>query len=119
MRVLELTHGSNGWHAHYHAVLFLSGPLDDEAAAMEMLLSLADLALVTRVEEAAAQHAVTPGEFVTQAVAVFSTQASDEDWVSLIGAMGHTADPGQVCLKKMVAFALRPVKTSHVCGHHA
>ena len=92
--------------------------LDDEAAAMEMLLSLGDLALVTRVEEAAAQHAVTPGEFAAQAVALFSNQASDEDWVSLIGVMGQTADPGQVCLKKMVEFALRPAKASHGCGHH-
>jgi hypothetical protein len=92
--------------------------LDDEAAAMEMLLSLGDLALVTRVEEAAVQHAVTPGEFAAQAVALFSNQASDEDWVSLIGVMGQTTDPGQVCLKKMVEFALRPAKASHGCGHH-
>lgn len=31
VRVLELTHGANGWHAHYHAVLFVGEPLDDQA----------------------------------------------------------------------------------------
>jgi hypothetical protein len=92
---------------------------EDEAAAMEALVGLGDLALVRRVEEAAAQQDLTPGEFAAQAVAVFSTQASDEDWVSLVGVMGQTADPGQACLKKMVEFALRPTRASHACGHHA
>lgn len=37
VRVLELTHGENGWHAHYHAALFLSAPLtaDDESELRE------------------------------------------------------------------------------------
>ncbi len=91
--------------------------LDDEAAAMETLVSLGDLALLRRVEEAAAEHALTPGEFAAQAVGSFSSRASDEDWVSLIGVMGRTAEPGQACLKGMVEFALRPAATS-ACHHH-
>lgn len=93
--------------------------LDDEAAAMEALVGLGDLALLARVEAAAAAEDLTLGEFAAQAVQVFSAQAADDDWVSLIGVMGRTQDPGQVCLRKMVEFALRPTGASHACGHHA
>jgi len=93
--------------------------LDDESFAMETLVSMGDLSLLARVEETASREDLTAGEFVTQAVHVFSNEASDEDWVSLIGAMGKTQDPGQVCLKKMVEFALRPAGVPHACGHHA
>jgi hypothetical protein len=62
---------------------------------------------------------MTAGEFAAQAVRMFSDTASDEDWVSLIGVMGQTQDPGQICLKKMVEFALRPpTGGAHACGHH-
>lgn len=92
--------------------------LDDEAHAMQTLIGLGDLALVVRVEEAAAGEGLTPGAFAAQAVQLFSNQASDEDWVSLIGVMGQTTDPGQACLRKMVEFALRPSRgAGHACGH--
>lgn len=29
VRVLELTYGANGWHAHYHAALFVHAPLSE------------------------------------------------------------------------------------------
>lgn len=90
---------------------------EDAAAALEALVGLGDLALLARVEDAAAAAELTPGAFAAQAVEVFSTRASDEDWVSLIGAMGQTADPGQACLKRMIEFALKPAGPSHVCGH--
>jgi hypothetical protein len=93
--------------------------LDDEAVAMEALVGLGDLALLACVEGAAEVEGITAGEFAAQAVQAFSTGASDEDWVSLIGVMGQTSDPGQACLKKMVEFALRPAApTPHACGHH-
>ena len=93
--------------------------LEDEAVAMEALVALGDLPLVARVQEAAACDGLTAGEFAAQAVRLFSDTASDEDWVSLIGVMGQTQDPGQICLKKMVEFALRPqTGGTHACGHH-
>lgn len=96
--------------------------LEDEAVAAETLLALGDLALMMRVEEAAAARELTAGEFAAEAVARFSSQASDEDWVSLIGVIGQTDDPGRVCLRKMIEFALKPgraAKAPHVCSHHA
>ena len=92
--------------------------LDDEVHAMQTLIGLGDLALVVRVEQAATGEGLTPGAFAARAVQLFSSQASDEDWVSLIGVMGQTADPGQACLRKMVEFALRPLRgAGHACGH--
>lgn len=92
--------------------------LDDEVHAMQTLIGLGDLALVVRVEQAATGEGLTPGVFAARAVQLFSSQASDEDWVSLIGVMGQTADPGQACLRKMVEFALRPLRgAGHGCGH--
>jgi hypothetical protein len=93
--------------------------LDDETFAMEALVGLGDLALLAKVEGAAEAEGITPGDFAARAVQAFSDGASDEDWVSLIGVMGRTSDPGQVCLRKMVEFALRPATGApHACGHH-
>lgn len=90
---------------------------EDEAVAVEALVSLGDLPLLAQVEEAAAAQGGTPGEFAASAVAIFSQTASDEDWVSLIGAMGRSADPGQACLKRMIEYRLRPPVPRQGCGH--
>jgi hypothetical protein len=92
--------------------------LDDEDAALEALLGLDDIVLLSRVEAAAASEGMTTGAFAAQAVGIFSDQASDEDWVSLIGVMGQTTDPGHACLKRMVEYALRPPQAAQDCGHH-
>ncbi len=92
--------------------------LEDEAVATEALLAAGDLALIARVQEAAAAREVTPGEFAADAVQTFTTQASDDDWVSLIGVMGQTTEPGTVCLRGMIEFALAPRPAASACGHH-
>jgi hypothetical protein len=92
--------------------------LEDETVATETLVGLNDLVLLARVEQASTAEDMTPGEYASQAVRVFSNAATDEDWVSLIGVMGQTTEPGLVCLKKMIEFALKPKVTSNGCGHH-
>jgi hypothetical protein len=85
--------------------------------AMQALIELGDLVLLTRVEAAAAAEQLTAGGFTARAVDRFSSQASDEDWVSLIGVMGQTSDPGQACLRNILQFALRPPKEAvHACS---
>lgn len=91
--------------------------LDDEAVATEALIRLDDLILLGRVQEAAEQDGVAPGEFAARAVRLFSDAASDEDWVSMIGVMGQTTEPGTACLRRMIEFALRTPGGSHACGH--
>lgn len=90
--------------------------LDDEAVANETLLRLDDLVLLGRVRKAAAHEGETAGAFAARAVRLFSDSASDEDWVSMIGVMGQTTEPGMACLRRMVEFALRPQGGAHACG---
>lgn len=92
--------------------------LDDADVAMETLLGMGDIVLLSRIEAAATQAGMAPGAFTAQAVATFADRASDEDWVSLIGVMGQTTDPGQACLKRMIEYALRPSQAAQGCGHH-
>jgi hypothetical protein len=48
--------------------------LDDEAIAMQTLVGLGDLVLLTQVETAAAAEGLTAGGFAARAVNLFSTR---------------------------------------------
>jgi hypothetical protein len=91
--------------------------LDDEAFADETLVRLGDLPLLARARTKAEHDGLTLGEFAAQAVQNFANRASDDDWVSLIGVMGRTDAPGEICLKTMVEFALQPTGAAYACGH--
>ncbi len=73
--------------------------LEDEGVADAALASLDDLKLAASITDCAAAEGVTPGAYAASAVALFAETASDEDWVSLMGALGHSADPGTTFLK--------------------
>lgn len=75
-------------------------------AAVEMLLSLDDLALVARVRDAAAAEEVTAGAFVAGAVERFAAQADDAAWLTLLGQMARSQSPGQVLLRQALKHAL-------------
>lgn len=90
--------------------------LEDETTAMETLVALGDLALLAKVESAAACDDLTPGAFAARAVAIFANSASDEDWVTLFGKLGRAEDPGAACLSQMLAFSLVPPAKA-ACGH--
>lgn len=85
---------------------------DDEAVAAEALASLDDLPLVARVREAAAAESVTAGEFAAVAVQRFSSEADDEAWVTAIGQIGQSKQPGLVLLRRALAWALEPQPAS-------
>ena len=91
--------------------------LDDEAVAAEALVQLNDLVLLGRVREASSQAGVAPGAFAARAVRLFSDGAADEDWITMLGIMGQSAEPGLACLRRMVEFALRPPERSQTCEH--
>jgi len=79
---------------------------EDEAVAAEVLMALGDVALMARVSAAAAEQDVTLGEFAADSVQRFATYASDEDWVTMLGAMARTDDPGRVLLDRALSAAL-------------
>jgi hypothetical protein len=84
----------------------------EESVALESLLSLDDLALTARVSEACEQHDYTLGEFAALAVRSYAASASDEEWVTAIGAMGRTNVPGQELLRRSLTWMLEAHKAA-------
>lgn len=74
--------------------------LTDETAAVETILGAGDLTLLTMVKERAAAEGLDLAACVTQTVQRYTHEASDEEWVTLIGLMNRANDPGAVCLKR-------------------
>jgi len=84
--------------------------LEDEVFASETLFALDDLALTTRVLAVAAENHLSAGEFATQSVGQFVNDATDEDWLTLIGLMSRADNPGQIFLRRVLSEALEPPK---------
>ena len=90
--------------------------LGDEVFAAEALIGLGDLALMVEVEKAAEHfHESTPA-YAVEAVRRFEAFADDEDWVSLMGALGRAEDPGATCLRHMLAWSLRTDRQDEAAG---
>ena len=90
---------------------------EDESVAMETLMAIGDLSHIAQVREAASSEGISPGAFLSRATRIFTNEASEDDWLSLMGAMGRAEDPGLVCLQRMLAFAFRPRGAAHACSH--
>ena len=80
---------------------------DDEAFATETVLRVGDVALLAAMRKQAEEEGETLGSFARAAVQRFAAEADDEAWVSLLGALARTQDPGTVCLMRAFAYASR------------
>ena len=80
---------------------------DDEAFAAETVLRVGDVGLLARMQKQAEAEGETLGSFARAAVQRFMATADDETWVSLIGALARTQDPGAVCLTLAFAYVSR------------
>lgn len=78
----------------------------DTGAAAEAVLGLGDLALLHSVRRQAEARGLEIGEFAASAVGQYAAAASDEEWVTLLGAMNRDPDPGLVCFRRALAHAL-------------
>ena len=85
----------------------------DETDAAEMLRALGDLALAARVSKAAEAEGLTAGELVLRSVDLFVAQASDEDWLTIVGMMARTDDPGGAFLRHVLSFAFAKNATAN------
>jgi hypothetical protein len=90
--------------------------LEDETVAAEALLSLDDLPLVARVAEASASAGLPPGAYAAGAVGRFVAEATDEEWLSLIGAMGRQRSGGRVPATRVVPRPVRLTGSVPVCA---
>jgi hypothetical protein len=79
---------------------------EDETVASETILRLGDLSLVASLRERAEAAGVTLGAYAAGTVRRFAAEASDETWITLMGALARADDPGAVCLKHAFAHGL-------------
>ncbi len=78
----------------------------DESVAAEAILALGDLTLLASVRKEAEARGLEVGAFAAGAVRHFAAHASDEEWVTLLGAMNHDPNPGIVCFRRALTHAL-------------
>ena len=81
--------------------------LTDEASAAEAILRSGDLKLLAAAQEHAAVEGLDLAACVTQTISRYTNEASDEEWVTLMGLLNRSADPGTVCLRRAFEHAQR------------
>ena len=85
----------------------LLADLTDETKALETILGVGDLTLLTAVRERAATDGVELGAYVVETMQRYASEASDEEWITLMGALNRSLDPSATCLKRAFEHALR------------
>lgn len=83
----------------------LLAQLTDETTALEALVQLGDLTLLETARGKAAAEGLDLASYVTQTVQRYTATASDEEWVTLMGLLNRSPDPGATCLKRAFAYA--------------
>ena len=79
---------------------------NDDSVAAETILRLDGLALVARLTKEAEAQGCSLGEFAASSVRQYAANAPDEEWITLMGALGRASDPGAECMKRAFAFVL-------------
>lgn len=80
--------------------------LSDDSIATETVLAFDDLPLLARLRERATAGGMTLGAYAAAAVRRYAEEASDQEWVTLMGALGRARDPGAVCMRRAFAYVL-------------
>jgi hypothetical protein len=70
------------------------------------LIEAGALPLLARLEAAAIDFAMPPGELAGSITRVWLAQAGDDDWLRLLGVMGRSDQPGLAALVMMLEQAL-------------
>jgi len=81
--------------------------VSDDGEATEIILGAGDLRMLAAMKERAQAAGLDLASFAKAAVVRYAAQASDEEWITLMGLIGRTSDPGMVCLKRAFDDALR------------
>ena len=84
----------------------LLASLSDETAATEAILSVNDLSLLTAVRQRAQADGLDLPAYVAGTVRRYASEATDEEWITLMGLLNRAPDPGAVCLKRALEYAL-------------
>lgn len=79
----------------------------DETAAEEAILGLSDLVLLAELHAQAQANGLDLGAYAAAIVNRYASEASDEEWITLMGAMGRAPDPGAIYLERALAYAIQ------------
>jgi len=85
----------------------LLNQLSDETAATEAILSVDDLPMLAAMRRQAQADGLDLPAYVAGAVRRYAAEASDEEWITLMGLLNRSPDPGTTCLKRAFEHALR------------
>lgn len=77
----------------------------EEPAVTEYLMSLGNIPLLRRLQELAQEEGETLGEYASAAVQRYASDASEEEWLTLLGLISRTDDPARVCLQRALEQA--------------
>lgn len=80
--------------------------LENERDAGEALAAIGDLVLYAEVSAMGQQFDESPPTYAAGAVARYAAGASDEEWVTLLGALERADDPGHAFLTRALRWAL-------------
>ena len=81
----------------------------DDSAAAETVIGLGDLSLLAALRQRADEEGLELGAFAALAVQRYAEQASDEEWITLMGVLSQSADPGLAFIKRALTLATHAV----------
>lgn len=74
--------------------------LRNDGEAAELILALGELSLLASARQRAEADGVDLATYARGAVQRYAAEASDDEWVSAMGALGRAFDPGMAFLKR-------------------
>jgi len=89
--------------------------LENDGEATEVILGTGDLQLLAAIRQGAEADGLDLATYAKAAVQRYAAEASDEEWVTLMGIINRSSDPGAVCLKRALAYALLTSEGGTVC----
>jgi len=78
---------------------------EDEASAADAIFNLGDLRMVAVLRIRAEAEGLELGTFAARAVRRYA-EASDEEWITLLGELARSDDPGLAFLRRALVHAM-------------
>ncbi len=85
----------------------LLSQFSDESVATETILGFGDIALIAKLRARAAANGQSLGVYTGTAVRRYTTEASDEEWITLMGALSAAKDPGLIFMQRAFEYILK------------
>ncbi|MGB8637613.1 MAG: hypothetical protein WCD30_05690 [Pseudolabrys sp.] len=74
--------------------------LENDGEAAEVILGAGDLRLLAAMRQRAEAEGLDLAAYAKAALQRYATEASDEEWLTMMGQVGRAVDPGLACLKR-------------------